>query len=132
MGSSGTGRLSDYPGTSRAGGNGGDPKGREGGQPPEDRCGRAFSTALEDIEHSEYYQANGAPPPAGEVLRIRQRKRLVAETAVGQSVGNIATGLNYLASCLKDGWEYTGLVTASNNGPPLAAVTADFAATPPA
>ncbi len=132
MGSSGSGRISDYPGTSRAGGNGGGPKGDGGDQPPEDRCGRAFSTPLEDIEHSEYYEVHGAPPPIGEALRIRQRKRLVAETADGQSVGNIPTALNFLASCMKEGWDYTGLVTVSNNGPPLASATADFAATSPA
>jgi hypothetical protein len=131
MGSSGSGRISDYPGTSKGGGNGGGSTGGGGGQPPEDRCGRAFSTPLEDIEHSEYYQAHRAPPPVGEPLQIRQRKRLVAETAHGQSVGNIPTGLNFLAACLKDGWSYTGRVTASNNGPPLATVTADFAAIPP-
>ena len=132
MGSSGSGRISDYPGTSKDRGDGGGSKGGQGGRPPEDRCGRAFSTRLEDVEHSEYHKAHGAPPPVGEPLRIRQRKRLVAETAGGQTVGNIPTALNFLASCLKEGWDYTGRVMSSNNGPPLASVTADFAATAPA
>ena len=129
MGSSGSGRISDYPGTSQGGGGGS--LGGPGGQPPEDRCARAFSAPLEDIEHSQYFEAHGAPPPAGQALRIRQEKRLVAETADGQTVGNLPTALNYLASCMKDGWRYTGLVTASDDGPPTATVTADFAATPP-
>lgn len=128
MGSSGSGRISDYPGTSNDSGSG---TATGGGKPPEDRCGRAFSTSLEDIEHSEYYLAYGAPPPVKEVLRIRRRKRLVAETADGQSVGNIPTAFNYLASCLKEGWDYAGLVTASKNGPRLASMTADFAASAP-
>jgi hypothetical protein len=130
MGSSGSGRIGDYPGTSQGGGSPSQGAGG-GGRPPEDRCARAFSTALEDIEHSEHYRAHGVPPPKSEVLEIRLAKRLVAVTAGGQSVGNLPTALNYLAACMKDGWRYTGLVTDSGNGPPTATVTADFAATPP-
>jgi hypothetical protein len=130
MGSSGSGRISDYPGTSKKrrspGGSNGD-----GGGAPEDRCGRAFSTALEDIEHSEYFASHGAPPPVGEALRIGRRKRLVAETADGQSVGNIPTALNFLAGCLKDGWGYTGRVSFAKATPLVASVTADFAAIRP-
>jgi hypothetical protein len=130
MGSSGSGRISDYPGTggrpgSKSGG-AGDPVGSG------DRCSRAFTASLEDIEHSDYFEANGVVPPIGQSLRIAQRKRLVAETGDGQSVGNLPTSLNYLAACLKDGWTYTGVVTACSNGPPVAAVMGDFAANPPA
>jgi hypothetical protein len=127
MGSSGSGRLSDYPGTPRGGSSGSD-----GGGQPEDRCGRAFSVRLEDIEHSVYFATHGVPPTEGEMLQIRQRKRLVAETSAGQTVGNLPTSYNYLASCLKDGWTYTGTVTTSSAGPPVAIVFADFAATPKA
>jgi hypothetical protein len=129
MGSSGSGRISDYPGTSRDGGGGGQGGGSGSGDgQPEDRCGRAFSVRLEDIEHSEYFAFHGSPPPVGETLQVQQRKRLVAETIAGQSVGNLPTSYNYLASCLKDGWTYTGAVTTSNVGRPVASVTADFAA----
>jgi hypothetical protein len=128
MGSSGSGRISDYPGTSR-GGSGSGEEGDDG--QPEDRCGRALSIRLEDIEHSEYFGTYGAPPPTGETLQLRQRKRLVAETSAGQSVGNLPTSYNYLASCLKDGWAYTGTVATSNALPPVATVAADFAAIPP-
>lgn len=129
MGSSGSGRISDYPGTSQGGG--GTSQGGGGGQPPEDRCARAVSAALEDVEHSDYYHAHGQPPPSGTGLEVRLVKRLVAVTSDGQSVGNLPTGLNYLAACMKDGWRYTGLVVDSGNGPPTATVTADFAATRP-
>ena len=88
----------------------------------------ALSVRLEDIEHSEYFGTNGGPPLAGEMLHIRQRKRLVAETSAGQSVGNLPTSYNYLASCLKGGWGYTGTVTTSSNAPPAATVGADFVA----
>jgi hypothetical protein len=134
MGSSGSGKISDYPGTSR--GNGSGSGGQDGGAgggdgQPEDRCGRALSVSLEDVEHSDYFGTHGTPPPAGETLNIRQRKRLVAETSAGQSVGNLPTFYNYLASCMKDGWGYTGTVISSSNGPPVASVAADFAALPP-
>jgi hypothetical protein len=146
MGSSGSGRISDYPGTAPRGGGsddgagqGGGPGGGAGGGgsgrgegQPEDRCARAFSVRLEDIEHSEYFGTHSAPPLAGETLHIRQRKRLVAETSAGLSVGNLPTSYNYLAPCLKDGWSYTGTVTASSTAPPVATVAADFAAIPKA
>ena len=136
MGSSGSGRISDYPGTPRGGGGSGGGDGQGGGSggdgEPQDRCGRALSVRLEDIEHSEYFGTYGAPPPAGETLHIRQRKRLVAETSAGQSVGNLPTSYNYLASCLKDRWGYTGAVTTSSAALPVATVAADFAAIPQA
>lgn len=131
MGSSGSGRISDYPassgGSGGAGGGAGGDGGGGGGQ-PDDRCGRAFTVTFEDVEHSDYYAAHGAPPPIGEELRVSLRKRVVAETTSGQSVGNLPTALNYLAACLKEGWTYTGAVTASSKGPPIATVTGDFAA----
>ena len=122
MGSSGSGRITDYPGSSKKG-SGGDPS-------PEDRCERAFSAALEDIEHSDYYKSHGAVPPVGERLRVTQRKRLVAETTNGESVGNLPTSLNYLAGCLKDGWGYRGEIRNSKAGRPVATISADFAAIP--
>lgn len=131
MGSRGSGKISDYPGSSKGRESGKGPKGGGGSRSPEDRCGRAFSSRLEDIEHSEYYAAHGVAPPVGTTLRIRLRKRLVAETTGGQSVGNIPTALNYLAGCLKEGWKYAGRVSSSNGGPPLASVNADFAPSAP-
>ncbi len=128
MGSSGSGNISDYPGTSR-GGSGGGIGG--GGEPPVDRCERAFSVRLEDIEHSDYFRTYGAPPPVGETLHVRQRKRLVAETSAGQSVGNLPTSYNYLASCMKSGWGYTGTVRTTSVAPPITTIAADFGATPP-
>lgn len=128
MGSSGSGRISDYPGTSQGSGTSAQGRGG-GGEPPDDRCARAFTAALEDIEQSDFYRAHGAPPPSGEALEVTLTKRLVAVTASGQSTGNLPTAFNYLAACMKAGWRYTGLVTGSGNGPPTATVTADFAAT---
>src|SRR5437762_665883 len=130
MGSSGSGRISDYPGSSSPRQTGG-PEGGNGG-PPEDRCARAFSARLEDIEQSDYYQAHRAIPPAGTQLNVVLRKRLVALTPGDESVGNLPTSLNYIASCLKAGWSYAGTVQSATIGPPSASISADFGAIPPA
>lgn len=129
MGSTGSGRISDYPGSSEGTGDS-SPDGNGGG-PPEDRCARAFETSLEDVEQSDYYQAHGAPPAKGEELEIKWAKRLIAVTATGESVGNLPTAFNYLAACIKEGWQYSGLVTQSASTPPAATVLADFGAMPP-
>lgn len=120
MGSSGSGRISDYPGSNKTG-NGG------GNAGSADRCGRAFAVTLEDIEHCDFYKIRGTVPPPGQKLRIALRKRVVAETEDGMSVGNLPTGYNYLGSCLKEGWTYAGTVTASTGTGSVARISADFA-----
>ena len=120
MGSSGSGRISDYPGT------GGSGDSNTGAQ---DRCAKAFSARLEDVEQSEYYQTHRTLPPTGTSLQVSQRKRLVAQTAEGQSIGNLPTTFNYLAACMKDGWGYIGTVQSVTSGAPAPIVAVDFAAT---
>lgn len=126
MGSSGSGRLSDYPRESGAGSGAstGDGGGSAGGS---DRCALAIAVTLQDIEHCDFYKTVGAVPAPGQPLRIAHKKRIVAETDAGVTVGNLPTTYNYLAGCLKDGWTYTGTVTASNGSSAVATVLADFA-----
>jgi hypothetical protein len=121
MGSSGSGRLSDYPGSSGTG------SGTSTGAGGSDRCAQAIAVTLEDIEHCDFYKAGGTVPARGQQLRIALKKRIVAETDAGITVGNLPTACNYLAGCLKDGWRYTGTVTASNGSGAVATVSADFA-----
>lgn len=116
MGTTSSGKFSDYPGTG-----GGD---RE--PPSEDRCTRAFSVTLQDVEHSEYYERTSAVPAEGTQLSIELRKRLTAVDASGSSVGNLPTSFHYIADCLAGGFSYTGVVSASSNRP-TATVTVDFA-----
>lgn len=128
MGSRGSGNFSDYPGSS--------PKGEAqgssgGGAQPEDRCVRAFSATLEDVEHHSYFKANGAGPPVGTALTVAHQKRIVATTADGVVVGNLPTSMNYLAACLKDGFTYSGEVRASTSRGGVATVAADFAPSHP-
>lgn len=128
MGSSGSGRLTDYPGSSskpKPSGGGG---GGGGDEPPEDRCARAINARLEDVEQSEYHQAHGSPPPVGTTLQVVRTRRLVAQTADGLSVGNLPTAFNYLASCIESGWSYVGTIRDVTNGPPVASIAADFVA----
>jgi len=127
MGSSGSGRISDYPGSSSSGNSG---EGSGGGSQL-DRCARAFNARLEDVERSGYYRTHGRVPPVGTQLTVVQNKRLVAQTVNGESVGNLPTSLNYLAACIKNGWTYVGTVQSAASPPPTASVSADFAAAPP-
>jgi hypothetical protein len=122
MGSSGSGRFTDYPGSGsgKAGNEGG------GGAASDDRCGKAFSAQLEDVEQCAYFATNSKPPPTGTALTVAIEKRVVAK-ADGMTVGNLPTRLNYLAACINDGYTYTGKVTASKSGPTVI-VSADFAA----
>jgi|WetSurMetagenome_2_1015567.scaffolds.fasta_scaffold267753_2 hypothetical protein len=127
MGSSGSGRLTDYPGSGKA-----KSKGAGGDGPLQsDRCARAFSTSLEDVEHCTYHQHHKSAPPVGTSLHIALQKRLVALTNAGEVVGSLPTQFNYLAACLEAGYGYVGQVRDSSNGPPAATVAADFAAVAP-
>lgn len=127
MGSTGSGRFSDYPGSrGTASGGSGDSPPPQGGDP----CARAFTVTLQDVEHAEFVATNnGAIPPTGARLGIELRKRLVAVDTSGQSVGNLPTTHNYLADCLQDGFSYEGEVTVSAMGP-TATVTVDFIPVP--
>lgn len=112
MGSTGSGRFSDYPGSSKQGGG----EDQAGGLPV-DRCAKALSTSLEDIEHCEYFKKYGTPPAVSTILHVAHTKRIVAQTASGEVVGNLPTGFNYLAACLKAGYTYVGQVRTSSKGP---------------
>src|SRR5258706_6167257 len=128
MGSRRSGRLTDYPGgkTQDKSGSSGD-----GGPAPEDRCSRAFSVTLEDVEHCAFFKSHGSAPKIGTDLQIARKKRIVAETPAGEVVGNLPTNFNYLAGCLNDGFKYVGKVIDSSKGPPVAKVAVDFAPMPP-
>lgn len=127
MGSSGSGRFSDYPGSGAGGGSAG------GGAPGyDDQCARAFSVSLEDVEHSTYFGNHGSVPPVGTELHVILAQRISAATASGEIVGNLPTRFNYLAGCLEAGFTYAGAVRNSSDGPPVAEVSVDFGSIAPA
>lgn len=117
MGTTGSGRLTDYPGSSAQSGYG------EGNEA--DRCVKAFNVTLEDVERCDYFRTHGTPPATGTELSITLKKRVVAQTKDGTIVGHLPTHMNYLAACLKSGYAYSGAVTKTRINP-VATVTADF------
>lgn len=123
MGSTGSGSFSDYPGSRPKEGGQGD---GGGGASGDDRCTRAFSCALEEVEQCDYFAANGGVPPVNTALSIVLRSRLFAVDASNQSVGALPTGFNYLADCMAAGFVYEGRVLASASTP-VASISVDFA-----
>lgn len=111
MGSSGSGKFSDYSGKQKT------QVGNDfsGGASGSDKCGAAFTASLEDVASHDFYVNHRAPPPAGTSLTIEIRSRIVA-VAGNESVGSLPTRLNYLAGCLTDGFRYEGIVTKSSDG----------------
>jgi hypothetical protein len=122
MGSSGSGRISDYPGSSGSGTEGG---GDAGGV---DRCSKGFSARLEDVEHSDFYKKNRSAPPAGTQVQVVQGKRIIVATMSGESIGALPTSFNYLLSCILDGWLYIGAVQNANTSSVGMSITVDFIA----
>lgn len=113
MGSSGTGRLSDYPGSSSGGSGASGGSGGTGPRGSDDRCSKAFSSKLDDVAMSDYYVGTKRLPPVGTNVVVAKRKRVVVQTANGESIGSLPTAFNYLAGCLADGWTYAGVVRVS-------------------
>lgn len=123
MGSTGSGSFSDYPGSRPKEGDQGS---GGGGASGEDRCARAFSCDLEEIEQCDYFSARGVVPPVNTPLSVEQRGRLFAVDAGGQTVGALPTKFNYLADCIAAGFAYEGRVNSSASTP-MATVSVDFA-----
>lgn len=111
MGSTGSGRFTDYPG------NGNAIKGVTGGESGVNECERAVMTLLEDVATSDYYQKNGNVPPIGTSVIIAFATRIVALDDQGVIIGNLPTEYNYLMRCLSEGYRYEGEVIGSNTIP---------------
>jgi hypothetical protein len=127
MGSTGTGKFSDYPGSSGGrpggGGDGGGKGGGGGGGKPdkEDKCGAAIpGLSLDDVGASEYFTTHKGVPPVRTKVQVRKRLvggRIAVETVSSSEViGYVPTGYNYLRGCMSNGWEYAGTVVDSSSG----------------
>lgn len=115
MGSTGSGSFSDYSRNTE----------------DDNRCEKAFSVKLQDVEQFEYYKKHDDVPPIGTVLSIALGKRLIAKTPDGEAVGSLPTSFNYLAGCLAQGYVYSGSVRQSDADTSPVLVGVDFAATSP-
>ncbi|WAW11243.1 hypothetical protein NB640_06335 [Oxalobacter vibrioformis] len=122
MGSTGSGRFTDYSGTGNDGTTG---QGSGGGASGIDKCQQAFSVILEEIAQCDYYVQSKTVPATGFALSIILDGRVFAVDSNGTKVGALPTQFNYLAACLKSGVTYLGAVKASSTAP-IPTVEADF------
>ena len=89
MGSTGSGRLSDYTRFRDA------IKGVTGGEDLIDKCERAVATGLEEVETCDYYKKNGHVPAKGALIKIAMKTRLVALDEHDDVIGYLPTEYNY-------------------------------------
>lgn len=113
MGSSGTGRLSDYPG--RRGNGGG--SGNQGGSSGKDRCKETIVEQLEEVARCQYFRDHGQVPRVGTQVHLVQQRRIAVETSAGEVVGYLPTKYNYLAACMASGFKYSGNAITASNAP---------------
>ena len=123
MGSRGTNRFSDYPGSS-------DFSQKTGGHEEQNQCDRAIGKIeLEDVALCDYFQKYKDVPPVNYNIKLRNvltSGRLIIENEVGESIGLVPTRYNYLLQCIEQGYHYAGHVQASRNLP-LTFVVIDLA-----
>lgn len=126
MGSSGSGRFSDYPGT-KAKVITGDGSGTGGGASGVDKCKQAFHVLLDDVGNSDFYSQFKNVPVVGHQLGIVfDNKRVFAVDVNGVKVGALPTSFNYLVACMESGVTYVGVVSSSSVSP-VPTLDADFA-----
>lgn len=123
MGSTTSGRFTDYPSPKQKGIGGG---GGNGEPDDGDRCAKALSTALEEVERCQYFHEHAAVPTPGTQVILEVGKRLSVRAEDGGTIGYLPTQYNYLATCVSSGYEYRGAVV-SSSPPPLSRVVVDLA-----
>lgn len=117
MGSSGSGRFTDYRGSGGRpkngnGGNGEGAGGPAGGVAP---CDQVINAQLEEVERCAYYLQRGLPP-AGTVVSVRPGRR-VSVFIDDLELGYLPTSYNYLVTCFEHRYAYSGTVTSSIGRP---------------
>src|SRR5689334_23189130 len=113
MGSTGSGSLTDY--SKRRPTN---EKANTGGSSGKDECGKAFSSALEDVSRCFYFIDKGNVPRAGTPVSVFfNGVRVSLETSKGEEIGYLPTKYNYLKTCLDAGVKYRGEVMISSLKP---------------
>lgn len=123
MGSTGSGRFTDYSGAKTTGTTSG--SGGGGGSSGNDKCQQAFSCTLEEVAQCDYFVQTGSVPPVGSPLTLVLQRRVFAKAVNGHKVGALPTSFNYLVVCMESGVNYAGVVRASSNVP-VPSVTVDF------
>ena len=113
MGSSGTGRLSDYSKNKTGAGSGGSSGGSSGSDP----CENLINEQLEEVARNAYFTKSGSVPPSGTSVSLVFNKRLLVVDSNGVEIGFLPTQFNYLVSCLGAGFSYEGVVEKSATSP---------------
>ncbi|MBI1912137.1 MAG: hypothetical protein HYS21_09055 [Deltaproteobacteria bacterium] len=118
MGSTGTGRFTDYPGSSNG------KRNKSGGGSGEEndirKCERAIGDiSLEEVANCSFFKDyNNVPSIDTDIFLLPQLLggRLVIATSTGEQVGVLPTRYNYLRQCLEQGYTYGGKVIFSELG----------------
>jgi len=118
MGTRGTNKFTDYPGTPR-----GSAKGAKAGGPSSKDSGDVLlcerqltGLPLEEVGRCDYFIAHHAIPASGTPVVVRKKLvggRIGVETTGGELIGFLPTDYNYLLRCMKQGYSYAGQVTSS-------------------
>ncbi|WP_119789620.1 hypothetical protein [Flavobacterium anhuiense] len=120
MGSTGSGSFTDYDHTPKKS------NFDQGASSGKDDCGKAFSTSLEEVQNCDFFQINGVVPQIGaQVSVIFSEPRLAIVDNNNVIVGYLPTKYNYLKFCIKDGINYSGLISNSTLVP-LPSVSVDI------
>nr|WP_315154069.1 hypothetical protein [uncultured Flavobacterium sp.] len=119
MGSTGSGSFSDYDHKPKGNSN-------QGGSSGEDKCARAFSTLLEEVQNCEFFETTAnVLPPGATVSIIFANPRLAVQNDNNVIIGYLPTKFNYLLACMESGINYSGMVSSSTLIP-LASVSVDI------
>jgi hypothetical protein len=125
MGSTGTGRFTDYPGPRKAAAEAEEEGSTSGdlGEGGDDLCSRVIADIpLEDVERCSYFLSHGSdvPPPGTDVRLLPELvggRLAVATVSDADVVGYMPTEFNYLRRCMNQGHTYAGEITDSTRSP---------------
>lgn len=111
MGSSGTGRLTDYTQS------GGGTSGQGGGTSGSDKCMESIQEQLEEVALCDYFKNNNNVPPVATTVRVTIENRVAVETTAGELIGYLPTQYNYIVACIHNGYSYSGSIQVSTTDP---------------
>ncbi len=122
MGSTGTGRFSDYSGSS--GGSEKSTNSSSNSKRPGDasnRCEENLKVSLEEVSICTYYSDHGDVPPVNTDIDVISKLvggRIGVKTSTdSELIGYLPTEYNYLRQCMEQGYSYSGTVTSSSLKP---------------
>ncbi len=119
MGTNGTNKFSDYPGTPDGSG-----EGKAGGAAGADGplCERVLeNVTLEEVGRCPYFERTGVVPAIGTPVDVRAtlvEGRIAVGTSDEQEViGYLPTEYTYLRRCMEQGYAYGGEISSSSAKP---------------